>query len=254
MKRQFAWIITCLLLAFSFLSCTKLFKFINGTNIDKYKIEADNNSTDSDKQAINNYNYVIDLYDSLSSQSDTLRMIKFMDDIHYAKLNVHSNDNPILKQKILNNYNEINAKLDKMGIPRELKVYRKNLLNDMKHWSYSNNHIYRGEFLSNGIGVDENGAVYSYVRRDDEKTTPLEIKNDKVIEKGKILFYIDENATVKRESDNQTTKGEQVDLNEFFGNDDTDYSATELNAQEEQALKDAGIYYDDEDNCWRRRQ
>ena len=255
MKTLKLWAFICLLMTCFMSSCRDLYHFQN--NISRFKITADVNNTDYDRAAINYYNYVVDLYDSLSMEENDSNMISLFYKIQKFKMEIEINHNVILKQQFQNNFDKINNKLDEIGIPREFKVNRDNdkEIKNVKFWSYYNQ-IPKNELIVNGLGVDKDGLLYSYIRRDDRSGTLLEVKSDKIKHNGKTVCYIIEPKIHKEGCENypkHENKGRVVNLNEFFNNYDTDYSATEFSPEEELALKNAGIYYDEKSDCYRQK-
>ena len=252
MKKHIIWAFTCLLIAVTLQSCTKLYKRINGTDLDQYRIAADYTNSNEDKQSIANYNFVIDLYDSLlvaSTDSDQLRYMKWID---VAKNDAEVHDNEALKLKMQRNYQEINSILDNQNIPRELRDYKYYDI-DWIVLNHTDGCVYLN-FIGSNFNVDKDGRLFGKVRRDNQEIKE-EVLSNVIRKNGRVVLHIIDNKPVQhKEGETTIQKDKVVDLNKFFKDPSTDYNATELSDVEEKMLDDAGIYYDYKTNKWRQRK
>lgn len=251
-------ILLLVIIMFATQSCSKLTKWIDGSDFDKYLIEADNNSTEQDKESINYYNYVVGLCDTLyfySQKGDTANMAKCIKEMYHSRFEAELHDNPQLRNKMLNNYDAMNLQLDKLGVPREVK----RLMNP-EDYIFGTGYIKAETFKASNLGVDAKGNLYTYIRRDDQEETKAKICNNKIVwenaKHSKLILYSSDGKVFSKYDKkhiNKTNKDRKISLNDFFNDYDTDYSATELTNDEEQSLKEAGIYYDEKDECWRQK-
>lgn len=151
-------------------SCHRVKQMFGNSIYDEYKIEADNNTTEFDKECINEYNYSLSLADSLSiyfKSKDTcafVNCIRRLNKKRYSASHVHDNHMEDLFNK---NFVEIDKRLTKDGIPEEI-TYPISLKDKCGYIKIINGKISVDDIKSltfKNIGCDSSGRLYHTLGR-----------------------------------------------------------------------------------------
>lgn len=134
-----------------------------GDNVfSRYRVEADNNTTEKDKEAINEYNYSVLLADSILcyfNSNDSIALGKCVEKFKDKRKDAikHVTDD-YLKDLFEKNFLEIDTDLDNYRVPQEI-IFP---ISIKDYWLYR-------DFLENckyyNIGCDKSGRLYRQIHR-----------------------------------------------------------------------------------------
>lgn len=158
-------------------SCKQVKEMFGNSIYDEYKVDADNNTTEYDKECINEYNYSLLLADSLSiyfESKDTcafVNCIRRLKQKRYSARHVYDNH---LEDLFNKNFLEIDDQLTKDGLPEEI-TYPISLKDECGYIKIINGKISVDDIKSltfKNIGCDSEGRLYRTLGRcwDKEET------------------------------------------------------------------------------------
>lgn len=166
-------LVPALLLLITLSSCNRIKKMFGGKTFSEYIVEANNNTTEKDKEAINEYNYSVLLADSVLdyfNSNDSTALGRCVEKMKNKRNDAtgHVKDD-YLNDLFEKSFLKIDKDLDKYGVPQEI-VYPISIREDCNLIKINENGIiFRDDwtdwFQFYNVGCDKSGRLYRVIQR-----------------------------------------------------------------------------------------
>lgn len=168
---KYKFLITIVSFTFILSSCNRVRIMFGGDAFSKYSVEANNNTTEKDKEAINEYNYSVLLADSILSyfnSKDSISLGRCVEKLRDKRRHAFNNvSDDYLKDLFERNFLEIDKELSNYSVPQEI-IFPISL-KDYIYRPVEENIICYARIIGQcelwNIGCDKSGRVYRQIHR-----------------------------------------------------------------------------------------